>query len=131
MADGSKLSADESYAIADSLAQASASLLDFRVAHGELLSDEQAFELERCEDTLDHLVVLFRGYGIHLIGAKSREAVVELQRAVDGAKLKLGQITATKKAIKIADDLVDLAVAVLAKDPKALLAAAKNLKAMG
>lgn len=130
MADESKLTAEEAYAIADGFAQASARLLDFRVAHGNLLADEQAFELERCEDTLDHLVVLFRGYGIELIGARGQEAVVELRGAIADAKLKLGQITQTKKAIKIAGALVDLAVAVLAKDPKGVLAAAKDIKAM-
>jgi len=131
MADESNVTAKEAYEIADSFAQASARMLDFRIANSNVLSDEDASKLERCEDTIDHLVVLFRGYGIRLIGAKAREAMVELQAAVDVARLTIEKINKTKKVIKIAGALVDLAVAVLAKDPKAILGAAKKVKAAG
>ncbi|PIY20815.1 MAG: hypothetical protein COZ12_08050, partial [Deltaproteobacteria bacterium CG_4_10_14_3_um_filter_60_8] len=112
MADESNVTAKEAYEIADSFAQASARMLDFRIANSNVLSDEDASKLERCEDTIDHLVVLFRGYGIRLIGAKAREAMVELQAAVDVARLTIEKINKTKKVIKIAGALVDLAVAV-------------------
>lgn len=129
MADKSNLTEKDSYAMADSLAQASARLLAFRSAHANLLSDEEASALEKCEDTLDHLVVVFRGYGIQLLGAKAQQAMVELQAAVDVAKLTIAKINQIKEAIKVAGSLVDLAQAVLAKDPKAILGAAKNVKA--
>lgn len=129
MVDETNLPAKEACAIADSFAQASARLLDLRIAKGNLLSAEEAFALEKCEDTLDHLVVLFRGYGIQLIGAKAQPAMVELKAAVALAKITIEKSGEIKQAIKIAAALVDLAVAVLAKDPKAILGAARIVRA--
>lgn len=128
MANELQLTEAEAYEIADSFAQASARILDFRVTNQSSLSDDEATDLEKCEDSLDHMVVLFRGYGIRLIGAKAQNAVSELKSAIALGKETIAKINKIKKAIKIAGALVDLAVAVLAKDPKGILAAAKGVQ---
>ena len=63
MANELQLSAGEAYDIADSFAQASARILDFRLSQRGALSAAESTELERCEDSLDHMVVLFRMKG--------------------------------------------------------------------
>lgn len=118
----------EAYEIADSFAQASARILDFRITNRSTLSDDEASDLEKCEDNLDHMVVLFRGYGIRLIDAKAQNAVSELKVAIALGKETIAKINKIKEAIKVANALVDLAVAVLAKDPKGIVAAAKGVK---
>lgn len=128
MANKFQLSETDAYEIADSFAQASARILDFRVTNRGSLSNDEATELEKCEDSLDHMVVLFRSYGIKLIGAGADEAITELKSAIDLGKKTIAKIDKIKKAIKIAGALVDLAVAVLAKDPKAILAAAQGVQ---
>lgn len=128
MANELQLTEAEAYEIADSFAQASARILDFRVTNSGALSNDEASDLEKSEDSLDHMVVLFRGYGIRLIGAGAQDAVSELKSAINLGKEAIAKINKIKKAIKIAGALVDLAVAVLAKDPKGILAAGKGVR---
>jgi len=128
MANESQLTQEEAYEIADSFAQASARILDFRITNRSTLSEDEARDLEKCEDSLDHMVVLFRGYGIRLIAAGAQHAVAELKSAIALGKGAIAKINKIKKAIKIATALVDLAVAVLAKDPKGIVAAAKSVQ---
>lgn len=128
MANELQMTKAEAYEIADSFAQASARILDFRVANRSSLSDDEATDLEKYEDSLDHMVVLFRGYGIRLIGAGAQEAVSELKSEIALGKETIAKVNKIKKVIKIAGALVDLAVALLAKDPKGLLAAAKGVR---
>lgn len=128
MANELQLTEAEAYEIADSFAQASAGILDFRVTNRSSLSDDEATDLEKCEDRLDHMVVLFRGYGIRLIGAGAQEAVSELKCAIAFGKNSIAKINKIKTAIKIAGAFVDLAVAVLAKDPKGIFTAAEGVR---
>lgn len=127
MAKKIELTVDEAYEIADSFAQASASFLNYRVENRNSLSQSQLDQLERCEDSLDSMVVLFRGYGIKLIGAEAESAVEELKSAIALGKGAIEKITKVKKAIAIAGAVVDLAVAVLAQDPKGILTAASGV----
>jgi hypothetical protein len=120
----------EAYEIADKFALVSARILEFRVEKRDPpLSDEASAELEKYEDSLDAIVVLFRGHGIQLIGTKANEAMAELKSAIEAGKTMLEQIKTIKKALKIAGTVVDLAVAVLAKDPKGILDAAQSVMA--
>jgi hypothetical protein len=105
------ISPDEAYEVADAFAQVSARILDFRVEAGDL-TDDEAEELERCEDTLDALVVLFRGYGIKLLGERASDAAQDLSGAIRDARDTLQNIADTKRAILIAAAVVELAVAV-------------------
>jgi hypothetical protein len=124
----SQLTTTEAYEIADSFAQASARILDFRVTNRGTLSKDEASELEKYEDRLDHMVVLFRGYGIRLIGEGAQVAVLELRSAIDLGKDALAKINKIKKAILVAGALVDLAVAVLAKDSKGIVGATQGIQ---
>jgi len=128
MANLTELTAEEASQIADSFAQASARVLDFRVEHRKTLSDEDFDELEKSEDLLDHMVVLFRKITIQLIGEKAGDAVAELKEAIEQAKATIKKTQQVKRVIKLAGNLVDLAVALGSKNPKSILAAAKSLK---
>jgi hypothetical protein len=128
MANELQLTEKEAYEIADSFAQASARVLDFRITNRSTLSEDEALDLEKCEDRLDHMVVLFRGYGIRLIAAGAQDAVTEPNSAIALGKDAIAKVNKIKKAIKLASALVDLAVAVLAKDPKGIVAAAKSVQ---
>lgn len=128
MANLTELTAEQASQIADSFAQASARVLDFRVEHRKALSDEEFDKLEKCEDLLDHMVVLFRKITIQLIGEKAADAVAEMKEAIEQAKATIGKTKQVKHVIKLAGNLVDLAVALASKNPKSILGAAKSLK---
>jgi hypothetical protein len=128
MATQTDLTTEEAYEIADSFAQASARVLDFRISNRATLTREESAELEKCEDRLDHLVVLFRGYGIQLIGTKAAEAIAEIKDAIGAAKTAIENAAKVKNAIKLASGLVDLAMAIVSKNPKTILEAAKAVK---
>jgi len=128
MAEKTILPEKEAYEIADKFALISAQILEFRIEKREPpLSDENAAELEKYEDSLDALVVLFRNYGIQLIGKNTGNAVAELRNAVEAGKTKLMQVNSIKQAVRIAGAVVDLAVAVLAREPKGILNAAQKV----
>ncbi|MEH6462035.1 hypothetical protein [Chitinimonas sp. JJ19] len=124
-----KLTDKHAYQIADTFAQASARILDFRIAHSAALSDEEATELEKAEDRLDQAVVLFRGYGIQLQGAQAEEAASELRGAIDNARDTIATIHSVKQVISAGTALVDLTVAVLDRDAKGALAASRRISA--
>ena len=130
MANKLELTVEKSYELADSFAQASARILDFRISHRDSLTPQEAARLERCEDSLDSMVVLFRGYGITLIGAGAGKAADELKLAIEAGKSAIETIHKVKSAIKIAEALVVLSVAVLSKNTRDILTAAKTLKSV-
>ena len=130
MANKLELTVKKSYELADSFAQASARILEFRISNRDLLTPEEAARLERCEDSLDSMVVLFRGYGITLIGTGAGKAAEELKLAIEAGKSAIETINKVKSAIKIAEALVVLSVAVLSKNTRDILAAAKTLKSV-
>jgi hypothetical protein len=128
MTDELQLDNREAYEIADNFAQASARILDFRIANRNSLSDDEVLNLEKYEDNLDHLVVLFRGYGIQLIGDDAQQAVSDLRFAIDRGKNAIEKVKKIKKTIKIAGALVDLAVATMTRNPEGVIAAAKSVR---
>jgi len=128
MAEQLNLTPQQAYAIADSLAQASARVLDYRVTYQDRLAPEDLKKLEECENALDHQVVQIRNHGIQLISAEAEGAVVELGEAIEAARTTITRIEQTRDAIRIAGSLIDLCVALTSKNPKAILAAAKAVK---
>jgi hypothetical protein len=124
------LKTEDAYQIADNFALASARILEFRVTNRASLSKKDATQLEKCEDTLDSMVVLFRGYGIRLIGANAEGAVTKLKLAIDSAKKTLETISNIKMALNVASALVDLAHAVLRQDPDGIIEAAKRVTSL-
>ena len=101
----------EARTIADAFAQVSARVLDYRV-ESDFLTDAQAKELEKVEDTLDSFVVLFRSYGIQLLGQKGAVAANKLKPTLDEARDLLKTITKIKRVLTITAAVVGLAVAV-------------------
>ncbi|MCX7291319.1 hypothetical protein [Janthinobacterium sp.] len=105
MARLTELTKDQSYAIADSLAQASSLVLELRIREREALTPDERTLLEQYENHLDQMVALFRAYGIYL--------------AAEGAQQARGA----------AARLVDLGAAILSRDPLAIGEAAASLRA--
>lgn len=128
MAKELQLKKEDAYEIADSFAQASANILDFRFKNRKTLTNKDASDLEKCEDSLDQMVVLFRGYGIRLIADEAENAISELKSAIALGKDTITNVNKIKKAISVATALVNLAISVLAKDPKGIVAAAMSVQ---
>lgn len=128
MATPHALTKEETYAIADSLAQASSLLLDLRIRQRATLSQEEQVLLEKHEDHLDMLVSLFRAYGIYLITEDAQQASGEVLQAIDKGKARLKRITDIKAGIDTAAKLVNLGAAILSREPGALLEAAASLR---
>lgn len=121
------LTAPRAYEIADAFGQASSAILEYRVSNRSSLSKAEARALESAEDRLDSLVVLFRGYGIALLAADAQAAATELTQAITKARNALNTIENVKTAIRIAGAVADLAVAVLAVNPKGVADAAAEI----
>lgn len=128
MATPQALTKEETYMIADSLAQASSQVLDLRIGQRATLSQEEQQLLEKHENHLDMLVSLFRAYGIYLITEDARQASGELMQAIDKGKARLKRISDIKAGIETAARLVDLGAAILSRDPVALVEAAAKLR---
>ena len=96
MATPHALTKEETYAIADSLAQASSLVLDLRIRQRATLSQEEQQLLEKHENHLDMLVSLFRAYGIYLITEDAQQASSELLQAINKGKARLKRITDIK-----------------------------------
>ena len=113
MATPHALTKEETYVIADSLAQASSLVLDLRIRQRATLSQEEQQLLEKHENHLDMLVSLFRAYGIYLITEDAQQASSELLQAIDKGKARLKRINDIKAGIETAARLVDLGHAVV------------------
>ena len=129
MAQLTELTRDQSYAIADSLAQASSLVLELRIREREALAPDERALLEQYENHLDQMVALFRAYGIHLIAEGAEQARGEIEGAIAKGKLQLKRIADVKAAIGTAARLVDLGAAILSRDPFAIGEAAASLRA--
>lgn len=130
MSDQIKLDSSEALRIANSLAQASAKILDFRVDNFDRLSDEEAAKLEQQEDNLDHMVVLLRSRGVELIGEEAAAVSQELTAAIEDGKEVLSTIKDVRNALRVAVGLTELAVAVLGRNAKGALSALKELRSV-
>jgi hypothetical protein len=124
-----ELTKDQSYAIADSLAQASSLVLELRIRARETLTPDERALLEQHENHLDQMVALFRAYGIALTAAGAEQARQEIDGAIARGKQQLKRIADVKAAIGAAAMLVDLGAAILSRDPFAIGEAAASLRA--
>ncbi|OEZ73726.1 hypothetical protein JAB5_20380 [Janthinobacterium sp. HH103] len=125
----SELTKDQSYAIADSLAQASSLVLELRIREREALAPDERALLEQYENHLDQMVALFRAYGIYLTAEGAEQARVDIEGAIAKGKSQLKRIADIKAAIGTAARLVDLGAAILSRDPFAIGEAAASLRA--
>ncbi|PLY40610.1 hypothetical protein CSZ94_20005 [Janthinobacterium sp. ROICE36] len=129
MAPLTELTKDQSYAIADSLAQASSLVLELRIREREALAPDERALLEQYENHLDQMVALFRAYGIYLTVDGAEQARGDIEGAIAKGKLQLKRIADVKAAIAAAARLVDLGAAILSRDPLAIGEAAASLRA--
>lgn len=129
MAQLTELTKDESFAIADSLAQASSLVLELRIRARAALSPDERALLEQYEHHLDQMVSLFRAFGIVLIAEGAEQARSDIHTAIARGKVQLKRIADVKAAISAAARLVDLGAAILSRDPFAIGEAAASLRA--
>ncbi len=127
MSESIELARREVWQAADGMAQASARLLEYRIARAASLSDAQAAQLEQLENELDQMVVLLRSRGVQLIGAGAAEAAAGLMGAIRLGREALGQMSDVNSLIRAASSLFDLAVALLGRNPGPALKAIRTL----
>lgn len=127
MAQLTALTKDQAYAIADSLAQASSLVLEWRIRQRPSLAPAERDLLEQYENHLDQMVTLFRAYGITLIAEGAEQARSDIEGVIVKAKAQLKRIADVKAAIGAAARLVDLGAAILSRDPFAIGEAAASL----
>lgn len=124
--------------IADRLARASAGILELRIAltaqapptsPNSSVSAAELQELKHYESHLDQMVAFFRANGIYLLAKQAQDAVRNVNDAIDHGTQVVADIRQTKAAIKAAAGLLDLAGALLSRNPLAVADAIKSLRA--
>ncbi|KAB8044950.1 hypothetical protein [Janthinobacterium aquaticum] len=127
-----RLEESDSTNIADRLARASAGILELRIAltaQAPPISAVELQELQQYESHLDHMVAFFRANGIYLLAEHAQDAVRNVNEAIDRGTQVVADIKQTKAAIKAAAGLLDLAGALLSRNPLAVSDAIKSLRA--
>ncbi|CDG82804.1 hypothetical protein [Janthinobacterium agaricidamnosum] len=124
------LDKEESYALANLLAQASSQILELRIRQHDKLTLQQRIDLEGYEDQLDHVASLLRAYGIVLIAEGAEAAMQGVSGAIEHARQTIMRIDHIKQAISAAAALVGLGTALLARDPQGILDAVQGLHAI-
>lgn len=117
--------------IADRLARASAGILELRIALTERTpppSPEEIKQLKQYETHLDQMVAFFRANSIHMLVQGAQEAVRNVNTAIDHGMQVVADINQRKAAIKAAAGLLDLAGALLSRNPLAVVDAIKALR---
>lgn len=117
--------------IADRLARASGSILELRIALNERTppaSAGQVQELKQIESHLDQMVSFFRAHGIYMLAQNAQEAVHNVNAAIEHGTQVVADINHTKAAIQAAAGLLDLAGALLSRNPLAVADAVKALR---
>ena len=125
--------------IADRLAQASNQVLELRVRLNNALTSvprqvppqvlQDLQDLRQIEIHLDQMVAFFRAQGIYMINQGAQQAVANVNAAIEHGKQTVADIHDTKAAIKAAAGLLDLAGALLSRNPLAVVEAANHLRA--
>lgn len=118
--------------IADRLAQASNQVLELRVRLNNALTSvprQVLQDLRQIEIHLDQMVAFFRAQGIYMINQGAQQAVANVNAAIEHGKQTVADIHDTKAAIKAAAGLLDLAGALLSRNPLAVVEAANHLRA--
>lgn len=118
--------------IADRLAQASNQVLELRVRLNNALRSvprQVLQDLRQIEIHLDQMVAFFRAQGIYMINQGAQQAVANVNAAIEHGKQTVANIHDTKAAIKAAAGLLDLAGALLSRNPLAVVEAANHLRA--
>ncbi len=118
--------------IADRLAQASNQVLELRVRLNNALTSvprQVLQDLRQIEIHLDQMVAFFRAQGIYMINQGAQQAVANVNAAIEHGKQTVADIHDTKAAIKAAAGLLDLAGALLSRNPLAVVETANHLRA--
>ena len=85
-------------------------------------------DLKQCESQLDQMVSFFRAHGIYLINQGAQQALANVNAAIEQGRKTVADIKHTHAAIKAAAGLLDLAAALLSRNPLTIAEAANSLR---
>jgi hypothetical protein len=113
---------------ADQIALVSSEVLRYRIKNRPILTDEQKASLEDAEIDLDKATARVRAKGIAALGNLTKDAREEVEAATKAAEAVLRRIKKVERALQVATSVLSLALAAIAGQPQAIIAAAKGVK---
>ncbi len=121
------LSADDARDIADGFLDAARAIDSYLDANWETISRAEYETLNESARTLLRVSGFMTVVAVGLSIDQMADDSAELKKVIDDAKNSLAQLQAIGQAIRVAAGLVDLATAIIAKDPGAAFKASRNL----
>ncbi|MCD2519175.1 hypothetical protein LQ564_23000 [Massilia sp. G4R7] len=123
-----QLSADDLADMADRVTAMSIALYEYRVRHSWLTPTQASEIREDGEARLDRLASLLRCGAIRLAVRDADLSVEDLKHELEEATAAIRRIETIKGIIDLAAQVVSLGGAILSRDAKAMLTAAKGVK---
>lgn len=112
---------------ADQIALVSGEVLRYRIKNRPTLTDEQKSDLEKVEINLDKATARVRAEGIAALGNQTKTVRKKVEAATITAEAALRRIKKVERALQVATSVLGLALAAIAGQPQAILAAVKGV----
>lgn len=122
------LSDDDARRIADQFLDAAKAIDQYLDDNWETISRADYDSMSEAQKTLLRNSAVMTTAAVGLSIDQMQNPAAELGQVIEEAKKSLKKLEAVGKAIRVAAGLVDLATAILAKDPGAAFKAANNLR---
>lgn len=113
---------------ADQIALVSSEVLRYRIKNRPILTEQQKSDLENVEIKLDKATARVRAQGIAALGNLTKAAREEVEAVTQAAEAVLRRIKKVERALQVATSVLGLALAAIAGQPQAIVAAAKGVK---
>jgi len=113
---------------ADQVALVSGEVLRYRIKNRPSLTDKKKKDLEDIEIKLDEATARIRAEGIAALGDQTKGAREKVESATRAAGTVLRRIKKVERALQVATSVLGLALAAIAGQPQAILAAVKGVK---
>ena len=113
---------------ADQLTLISSEVLKFRIKNKTTLSQKEKSRLEDIEIKLDKATAKVRAQGIASLGAVTATNRTEIEAATKDAEAILRRIKKIERALNIATSVLNLALAAIAGQPRAIITALNTVK---
>lgn len=123
-----ELTADDLADLADRVTAMSIELFKYRVSRPTITAAEATEIREAGEVRLDSMAALLRSSAIRLAVVDADLRVEDLKRELENAKAAIRKIETIKGIINLTAQVISLGGAILARDGKAMLKAAKGVK---
>jgi hypothetical protein len=113
---------------ADQLALISSELLRFRIKNKAILRQDEKSRLEDIEIKLDKATAKVRAEGIASLGSVTAPKRIEIETSTKNAEALLRRIKRIERALDVATSVLNLALAVIARQPQGILTALNTVK---